>query len=322
MLYRFKTDLPIMITGKCFIITKSKGAASQVPPQVISIPDCLREIFAFERLLQMQDVLLSNSGGSLSFADLRFIEPYSMIGLLLLGRNYLRTTGDKLLISDIPLPIHQYLSRMDFFKKGVYLEEKPLEPDKHLSRSAESRRIVEITDIPNKERDSIKAISSTVSLFRKRGSHILKFFITDNIADMLVTAISELCQNVFEHSTDSGYFTAQAYELERAHIVRLVIADSGIGIEESFASKRESVTEKGAELIQKALTTPISGKRVFGYGLCQVNSIVGRLEGNLFIRSGQSSVAVVNKGMRRGSFLKDGLPHFQGTQISMTLSSE
>jgi anti-sigma regulatory factor (Ser/Thr protein kinase) len=286
------------------------------------MPDCLREIFAFERIIHEWDRFCILPDGRIDMSEVHFIEPYSMLGFLLLGRNYLRATGTKPMLTDMPLPVHQYLSRMDFFEKGIYREEKKLDEGKKLSRNAASRRVIELTDIPNKERESVKAIADAVVIFRRRASHILKFFIAENAADMLVTAISELCQNVFEHSMDSGYFTAQAYEYERAHIVRLVIADSGIGIEESFSARRDSIVELGAELIHRAFTTPISSKRPFGYGLCQVNAIVGRLSGSLFIRSGSASVAVVNKGSRNGVFLKNGLSPFPGTQISITLSSE
>ncbi|HEY1405529.1 MAG TPA: ATP-binding protein [Spirochaetota bacterium] len=290
--------------------------------RTVKLPDCLREVFAFERALQSWEGIVAQSNGVIDMSAVKFIEPYSLTGLLLLGRNYLRTTGTKPALTEMSLPVHQYLSRMDFFDKGIYRELQELPKGKKLSRSSESRKVIELTDIPNKERESVKAIGDAVTLFRKRASHILKFFMTENTADMLVTAISELCQNVFEHSLDSGYFAAQAYDYERAHIVRLVIADSGIGIEESFASKRAEITERGAELIHRAFTTPISGKRQFGYGLCQVNAIVGRLSGSLFIRSGDSSVAVVNKESRHGTFLKNGLTPFPGTQISITLSSD
>jgi anti-sigma regulatory factor (Ser/Thr protein kinase) len=293
-----------------------------VSASAIKLPDCAKDIFAFEKILQMQETLISKKNAAIDLSSASFIEPYSMAGLLLIGRNYLRSTGEKITLVNIPLPVHQYLARMDFFSKGIYTDGEPLDAKKHLLRSSFSKRTIELIDIPNKERESIKAIGSVISLFRRRASHILKFFVAENTVDMLVTAISELCQNVFEHSLDSGYFAAQAYDLEKSHILRLVIADSGIGIEESFASKKDTVPEKGSAVILKALTTPISSKRAFGYGLCQVNSIVSRLSGSLFIRSGNASVAMVNSETRIGSFCKDNLSPFPGTQISITLSTE
>jgi anti-sigma regulatory factor (Ser/Thr protein kinase) len=292
-----------------------------MPETVVVLPDCLRDIFAFEKILQMAEKTQEKQT-VFDFSKIGFIEPYSMAGLLLLGRNHLRSTGEKIVADKIPLQIHQYLARMDFFAHGIYTEAKPLDRKKLLSRSSFSKRVIELTGIPNKERESVKAIGAAVTLFRKRASHILKHFMAENTADMLVTAISELCQNVFEHSLDSGFFTVQSYDTGSAHIVRLVISDSGIGIEGSFRDKEDRFPEKGAAIISRALRSTISSKRPFGYGLCQVNEIVTRLGGSLFIRSDAASVAVLNKGSKRGTFLKDGLASFPGTQVSITLSTD
>ena len=287
---------------------------------IVKLPDCLKDIYAFERVLKMEDRLIQ--ADAVDMSGVTFVEPYSMAGLLLAGRSRLRATGNKTVLVRIPLQVHQYLARMNFFSHGVFTEEKPLSPKQALSRSAFSRRVIEITPIPNKERESVKAINGAVTLFRQRASHILKFFMADSTADMMVTAISELWQNVFEHSLDSGFFIAQAYEYEKAHVVRIVIADSGIGIDGSFEEKKNAVTERGAELLQKVVLMPVSSKRTYGFGLCQVHGIMNRLGGNLFLRSGSSSAIFIAKGVRSGTFLKNGLSPFAGTQISLTLTSE
>jgi anti-sigma regulatory factor (Ser/Thr protein kinase) len=288
--------------------------------QSIKLPDCLKDVYAFERILKMQDRI--GAAGSIDLSGTTFIEPYSMASLLIIGRNHLRETGNKLVLTKIPMPVHQYLSRMDFFSHGVFVDEKPLSAKNALKRSAFSRKVMELMPIPNKERESVKAINNAVTLFRLRGPQILKFFMAERTADMMVTALSELWQNVFEHSLDSGFFTAQAYEYEKSHVVRLVIADSGIGVDGSFEAKKCDVSERGAELLQKVVLMPVSSKRPYGFGLCQVHSIMNRLGGNLFIRSGSSSAVFIAHGARTGTFLKNGLAPFAGTQISLTLSSE
>ena len=287
---------------------------------IVKLPDCLKDIYAFERILRMEDKL--GSASAIDMSAVTFVEPYSMAGLLLAGRSCLRASGEKIVLTKIPLPVHQYLSRMNFFSQGVFIEDKPLSEKQALSRSTFSRRVIEITPIPNKERESVKAINSAATLFRQRASHILKFFMAGSTADMMVTAISELWQNVFEHSLDSGFFTTQAYEYEKAHVVRIVVADSGIGIDGSFEDKNSDVAERGADLLQKVVLMPVSSKRTYGFGLCQVHGIMNRLGGNLFLRSGSSSAIFIASGARSGTFLKNGLSPFAGTQISLTLTSE
>jgi anti-sigma regulatory factor (Ser/Thr protein kinase) len=146
----------------------------------------------------------------------------------------------------------------------------------------------------------------------------------DSITDYFITVISELCQNIFEHSLDTGYIAMQTYRIGNENVARLVIADSGIGILKSFDNTDNPQHVKGAELIEMALTTPISSKREFGYGLCQVNSITERLNGTIFIRSDKSSLTALYNKKERSSkyiFLRDDLKSFDGTQISISLSA-
>jgi len=287
------------------------------------VPNNFNDSYTFEEILNLQEPLYSGSITSLDLSPLTFIEPYSMVGLILLGRNYLRNTGRKLVLKNIPLAIHQYLYRMDFFNKGVFSIKDKLDERFFLKRSSQSRSLIEITDIPNKERESIRAITGVISLFRKRARHILKPWINDTIVDYFVTVISELCQNIYEHSLDSGYLSMQTYSFGKQQVARLVIADSGIGIQESFASKPAISYRSPAQLIELAITTTISSKRDFGYGLNQVNSIVERLKGTVFIRSSNASVSIMHnkkQGTVSHSFLMNDLAPFPGTQISISLT--
>jgi anti-sigma regulatory factor (Ser/Thr protein kinase) len=211
---------------------------------------------------------------------------------------------------------------MDFFKAGVFDVSGQLNEKMMLKRSSFSNRVLEITEIPNKERESVDVIGSIVSVFRKRAGHILKYWLTDRIIDYFVTVISEICQNIYEHSLDSGYCTMQTYSLGKENIVRLTIGDSGIGILKSF-KHNDVAFDTPAHLIELALTTPLSSKREFGYGLCQVNSIVEKLKGSIFIRSGNALVSALYHKKKTGSsylFHKNDLGRFDGTQISITLT--
>lgn len=288
----------------------------------VVLPDRLRDPYTFENIISIQDDILRS--GIVDMSRIEFIEPYSMLSLLLMGRNYLRMKGEKLQLTNIPVHINQYLQRMDFFNEGIFNVPETVTGAMMLKRSTASSRLVEITCIPNKERQSVDVISSVIALFRKRSAGILKFWMTESAVDYFVTVISELCQNIFEHSLDTGYLAIQTYKSGNENIARLVISDSGIGIMKSFGSRPDVVYGSGAELIEMAVTQPISSKREFGYGLCQVNSIVERLKGTLFIRSENSSLtALYNKKDRSGKHLfhRNGLAHFDGTQISISLSA-
>ena len=53
--------------------------------------------------------------------------------------------------------------------------------------------------------------------------------------------ISEICQNIYEHSLDSGYLAMQTYSVGKDNFVRLAIGDSGIGILKSFGNNSRHV---------------------------------------------------------------------------------
>ncbi|OHD68777.1 MAG: hypothetical protein A2W19_10970 [Spirochaetes bacterium RBG_16_49_21] len=284
-------------------------------------PNRFRDPYDFEYIIDLQGKIFK-SCRELNLSRISFIEPYSMLSLLLMGRNYLRKSGNKLKLTNIPVTIHQYLRRMDFFKAGAFDTADTLSERLLLKRSSFSRRVLEITEISNKERESVEAIENIVGVFRKRAEHILKRWLSDNITDYFVTVISEICQNIYEHSLDSGYCAMQTYSIGRENIVRLSIGDSGIGIKRSFENSGAIAYDSPAHLIDLALTTPISSKREFGYGLCQVNAIVKKLNGIIFIRSGNASVSTLYHRKKAGPsflFLKNDLTDFNGTQISISL---
>jgi len=291
--------------------------------KTIIMPDRFRDPYIFENILAMNESVLE-SCGVIDMSRVAFVEPYSMLSFLLMGRNYLRKRGERIRLVNIPLQIHQYLTRMDFLNRGVFCISETIPDSMVLKRSISSSRLLEIVEIPNKERQSVNVIASVIALFRKRAHGILKFWANDEVVDYFVTVISELCQNIFEHSMDSGFLAMQTYKSGNENIARLVISDSGIGIRKSFEQKSEITYSAGAELIEKALTTPISSKREFGYGLCQVNAITERLKGSVFIRSDSSSLSALynrKEGSGKNIFLRNDLPQFDGTQISISLSS-
>jgi len=289
----------------------------------LTVPDMFRDPYTFEGIISKYEEII-NEVSEIDMSRVSFIEPYSMVSFLLMGRSCFRKRGEKIRLVNIPIHIHQYLARMDFFKADIFSVPSVLDETLFLKRSSESSRLIEITEIPNKERQGVNVITSVIARFRKRGAMILKYWMDDTVTDYFVTVISELCQNIFEHSLDTGFVSIQTYRSGKENIVRVVISDSGVGIHGSFESGRGIDYNSPADLIEKALTLPVSSKRDFGYGLCQVNSIVEKLRGTILLRSNNASLAALyNKkgGSSKHMFQRDGLPPFQGTQITISLTA-
>ncbi len=289
--------------------------------QILQVPDRFRDPFLFEGILANR-ANFGNNSLSLDLSGVGFIEPFSMVGFLLLGRNYLRDTGERIELLNIPLPIHQYMARMNFFDHDIFQVPMALDEKLFLKRSKESKKLIELTEIPNKEKRSLKVIASVIALFRKRASSILRYWMSEEVVGYFITVISELCQNIFEHSLDSGFLSMQTYDMGRSNIVRLVIGDSGIGIRKTFEEVDYMDFSSTSELLEKVMTMPISSKRPHGYGLCQVSDIVERLNGEIYVRSSDASLTMLFHRRRSGGgylFHKNGLEYFRGTQISITL---
>ncbi len=289
---------------------------------IIQIPDQCKDPFSFESVIALYQQIITQKAGGLDLSRVSFIDPYSLVCLLLMGRNYLRVTGDKLTLHHLPAHILQYAVRMDFFKHNIFACEQTLEKQKQLQRSQLSSRLLEVIEIPGKEKESVKVIAKVIATFRKRALIILKHWFTMTMVDYLVTVISEICQNIFEHSLDSGFIAIQSYMYLNERIFRIAIVDSGIGIPGSFENMPEITTMSNAKLLESVLTTPLSSKRRYGYGLCQVNAIMEQLKGSIFLRSENAYISVLyHRRVAKGSyiFLKDDCPHFPGTQFSITL---
>jgi hypothetical protein len=219
----------------------------------IELPDCFKDIYLFEKLFLFEKQIMELGKVTLDFSNISFIEPYSLISLLLFGRQYFRNTSNKIQIINISVPVYQYLSRMDFLKSNIFTIDQKIDKKKLYKRNSFSNKVVEVIEIPNKEKESILKISEIISVFRERASYILKYWIKDNITDYFVTIISEICQNIFEHAIDSGFLAIQTYISGQEKLVRFVISDSGIGIEGSFEKNRKDVNCKGADLLKKVL---------------------------------------------------------------------
>ncbi|HOE19882.1 MAG TPA: ATP-binding protein [Spirochaetota bacterium] len=288
----------------------------------VSLPDLCKDPFSFETILSLYQTILATKIAKLDMANITFIEPYSLLCLLLMGRSYLRLTGERLMLHRVPPHIMQYATRMDFFKYNIFTVDESLHKDTGLKRSASSSRLLEIIEIPGKEKESVKVIAKVIATFRKRAIVILKNWFTLTTIDHLVTVISEICQNIFEHSLDSGFVVIQSYTYMNERIFRIAIVDSGVGVPGSFEHSHMVLSLSNAKLLEAVLTTPLSSKRRYGYGLCQVNAIMEQLKGSIFLRSENAYISVLHhKRAAKGSyiFLKDDCPTFPGTQFSITL---
>lgn len=252
--------------------------------------------------------------------EVAFIDPFGMVGLLEIGEVLTSETYPKTLCLPQSPEVLKYLERMDFFKyvyKYFRLEPlKPELPEKYL-RSSYSDVLLEITSI--EKSDDIHFIVGKV---KERAQAILTRHLhyDEKAINGFIVALSEVCQNIIEHSENTGFVGIQKYHFQGIdkNIVKIAVMDPGIGFRQSL-SERFSL-KSDLEAIEKALLCGASryvdeGR---GHGLAAVRRFVNQWNGKLSLRSGTAKCSIIPK-WAWGKEKEYNLAYFPGTQINILL---
>lgn len=269
----------------------------------------------FEQLLQQ-----INDSQEVNLNDTSFIDPYGMVGILEIGE----LLKDKEIRKNLILPkseeVLKYLERMDFFKfanEYFTLEpSKPSIPEKYL-RSSYTDVLLEITPI-----ESSDDIHFIVGKVKDRAKSILTKHLhyDDRAINGFIVALSEVCQNIIEHSENKGFVGIQKYHFNslNKNVVKIAVMDIGIGFRKSL-SERFSI-KSDIEAIEKALLHGASryADEGRGHGLAAVRRFATQWNGKLSIRSGTARFSII-PAWARGKEKEFNLNHIPGSQINILL---
>jgi len=258
-----------------------------------------------------------------STIDLRettFTDPYGMVGLLEIGE-ILKAEGiRKTLYLPESEEVLKYLERMDFFKfADRYFSLEPLKPqisEKYL-RSSYSDVLLEIT--PIEKSDDIHFIVGKV---KDRAHSILTRHLNydENAINGFIVALSEVCQNIIEHSEYKGFVGIQKYHFQNLNknVVKIAVMDIGIGFRKSL-SERFSL-KNDLEAIEKGLLHGASryADKGRGHGLSAVRRFAKQWNGKLSVRSGTAKLSIIPE-WARGKAKELNLAYFPGAQINIML---
>jgi anti-sigma regulatory factor (Ser/Thr protein kinase) len=252
--------------------------------------------------------------------DVSFIDPYSMVGLLEIGRLSYAEGVQKTLFLPGSEEVLRYLERMDFFKfVGKYFRLEPAKPEisgKYL-RSSYSDVLLEIT--PIEKSDDIHFIVGKV---KTRAHKILTKHLhyDENAIHGFIVALSEVCQNILEHSEKTGFVGIQKYHFQNLNknIVKIAVMDIGIGFRKSLSKRFMFINDLDA--IEKALLHGASryADKGRGHGLASVRRFVNQWNGKLSIRSGTAKLSIIPH-WARGQEREINLSYFPGAQINIML---
>ncbi|RJQ18483.1 MAG: ATP-binding protein [Nitrospiraceae bacterium] len=257
---------------------------------------------------------------AIDLRDITFIDPCGMVGLLDAGRYLSLNNKRKTLALPASGDVLKYLERMDFFRfAGRYFDLVPEAPDlsgKFL-RSSGTDVLLEIT--PIEKSDDIHFIVGKV---KKRAHKILEKHLhyDDNAINGFIVALSEVCQNIIEHSENTGLVGIQKYHFQKLNknVVKIAVTDLGIGFRKSLATRFP--IRDDMEALEKALLHGLSrhvdeGR---GHGLAAVKRFVNRWDGKLSIRSGNAKLSII-PDWGWGKKRETGLAYFPGSYINIML---
>lgn len=252
--------------------------------------------------------------------DASFIDPYGMVGFLEIGEILKSENIQKAMYLPESDEVLRYLERMDFFKfAGKYFRLEPSEPrspNKYL-RSSYSDVLLEIT--PIEKSDDIHFIVGKV---KERANAILKKHLRyeERAINGFIVALSEVCQNIIEHSENRGYVGIQKYRFQNMdrNVVKIAVMDIGIGFRKSL-SERFSF-KNDLQAIEKALLHGASryADEGRGHGLAAVRRFVNQWNGKLSIRSGTARLSIIPE-WSWGKEKETKLLYFPGSQINIML---
>jgi anti-sigma regulatory factor (Ser/Thr protein kinase) len=263
---------------------------------------------------------ISNHDNTIDLRDVNFIDPYGMVGVLEAGRFFQAGDVRKTLLLPESEDVLRYLERMDFFKYADrYFRLEPQKPDisDKFLRSSQSEVLLEIT--PIERSDDIHFIVGRV---KKRAYTILAKHLhyNERAINGFIVALSEVCQNIIEHSENTGLVGIQKYRFQKLdkNVVKIAVMDLGIGFKESLSGRVSLAND--LEAIEKALLHGVSRHvdKGRGHGLAAVRRFVNEWKGKLSIRSGRAKLAIIPE-WSWGREREFNLTYFPGAQINIML---
>ncbi len=251
---------------------------------------------------------------------LRWVDPYGMLGLLVLGE--LASSDGESPRLELPesADVLSYLTRMGFFRHAVEFYDAP---GRRRGTDSASDVLLEITPVR-----SHNDVHRVVDRVNERALAILTRQLNYPLREAFQFSVmlSEVCQNIIDHAEAGGWVATQTYNWAKRlgrKVVQICVMDLGIGFRGSLASEhaaRYGNRWSDASALEAAF---IHGLTRFhdpgrGQGLQQIRKQVGRWSGKVAIRSGTARIADV-PAWDDAQPLEEELAPLPGAQISIVL---
>lgn len=273
-----------------------------------------------DNLLRRDNPFSSSEKCVFDLSGISFITPAGLVGLTA-ACHALSTLGREPTIVVEDLNVRTYLSRTAFFfaVDGVATIQPAVSKTRNLAYEVfrgYNPLLIEVTEI--KSGAALPdLLNQVVEVLRFR----LKYKKYD--AYDIATAISELCQNTFDHNQNtSGFIAMQVYGKDSNRFLEIAVADFGCGLAATLRRNPKNPTlATDIDAIKLAIQRGVSehDDPTRGTGLYHLLEITYKHSGSVHIRSG-SGAARYRMDQKRGWFLP--VPAMPGVQVAMTLPSK
>lgn len=239
----------------------------------------------------------------LDFSGVEFWIPGAVVGLITKARAW-RDAGKEVHARNFGpsrCPASKYLQRMDFFRHcGIHIKED-------FNRHGARNRFVALTPIAYGASRSVTQLANDIAGVFFPDEDTEEAWESGEVGayGYVEFAISELGNNVLQHSKASGYLMAQYYP--NGDTVRIGIADFGIGIRRSFQENSAPfAAADDIQAVQLALQPRVSSKEHLelrpgtavnrGMGLTFLRELSLAAKGNFLVLSGNGYYSLTKEG--------------------------
>jgi hypothetical protein len=250
---------------------------------------------------------------TLDLSRVTWIRPYSALLLLLACQHLYQQTNIPVQFINVPLAIHAYLRRLDFFARAgaAVTNAESFPPEEDYSRVPSSTNTLAFFPLHH-----LSDVLDVVAHARR----ILEYWFpsTPDETDRIVSLLSEASGNVVTHSGTSGLAAIQKYAHTRYVEVELAIGDLGQGIQRSLQQALGHIAFTNAGYIKQALAGRSARPHERGgKGLGTIQRIATSSGGKVLIRSDHAAILCDSTGDQQ----LGRLTHIPGTQIAIIFRS-
>jgi anti-sigma regulatory factor (Ser/Thr protein kinase) len=286
---------------------------------VITVPPSLDDE-TFEQVFEQVAAVSAEQKVLIDARHTRWSSPFGLTALLAVGQSRAEQPA---FAGPEAEDTASYWARAGFYRHASEIFEMHGKVPRTREAPAESNVLLEITDVARSD-----DVHTVVERIQSRAQAILVHELNlDPQATMrFAMTLSEVCQNIVEHAGQGGWVAVQTYQYRKRlgrRAVVIAVCDAGLGFRRSLESTpgwkpRERWDDAAA--LEDALIRSVSRYRDpgRGQGLAGVRRFVGKWDGKLSIRSGTARIAVVPE-WDDAVPLKEGLPHFPGAQVQITI---